>query len=75
MKIFTTSDCVNCDKAKQYLSSNSIDFEEINLNSDKKMAASLAEKTGYSMVPQIQIDDKFIIGFDQAKIAELLRDD
>ena len=73
VKIFTTPTCPHCVELKDYLNSKSINFEEIDLASDPKAAATLVQKTGYSAVPQIQIDDKFIVGFDRPKIEELLK--
>ena len=67
VKIFTALDCPNCDDLKQYLKAKSIDFEEINLSEDKNAAALIVQKTGFSVVPQIQIDEQFIVGFDQQK--------
>lgn len=75
VKIFTTQTCPYCDEAKKYLQSKSIDFEEIDLTTHQAAAASLVQKTGHTAVPQIQIDDKFIIGFDKNKIDETLKED
>ncbi len=74
VKIFTTQGCPYCHQAKDYLKSQSIDFEEVDLTSDQKAAAALVQQTGHTAVPQIQIDDQFIIGFDPKKIDELLKE-
>lgn len=74
VKIFTSAGCSHCVEAKNYLASQSIAFEEINLSTDIKAGKKLVKLTGHSVVPQIQIDDQFIIGFDRQKIGELLKE-
>jgi len=71
VKIYTTSDSAPCDELRKYLNSKSIDFTENNIGSGQA-AAALIKKTGYSVVPQIEIDGQIIVGFDRKKIDELL---
>lgn len=72
VKIFVAAECPQCDETEKYLKSRSVDFEEIDLTSNKQAAADLAAKTGYSVLPQIQIDGQFIVGFDRQKLDEML---
>lgn len=71
IKIFIADGCSQCDKLKNYLQEKSLNFEEVDLSQNQSQRELLIKQTGYSMVPQIQIDDKFIIGFDERKIDEL----
>lgn len=75
IKIFTTQTCPYCHQLKDYLKTESIGFEEVDLTSDQKAAAALVQETGHTSVPQIQVDDQFIIGFDRGKLDELLKED
>jgi len=75
VKVFTSAGCPHCDEVKSHLANQSIDFEEIDLTQNQKESALLVQKTGYTVVPQIQIGDKFVIGFDREKIEELLQED
>lgn len=72
VKIYTTSTCPYCFMAKDYLKEKGVEFEEVDLTEDPEEARKLIEKTGYSGVPQIQIGEEFVIGFDKDKIDQLL---
>ena len=74
VKVFTTAGCPHCGEAKNYLHQQSVAFEEVDITTDQKAAATLVAKTGYTVVPQIQIGDEFVIGFDRGEIDKLLKD-
>jgi glutaredoxin 3 len=58
---------------KEYLSENKIPFQEKNVAVDRDAAEEMIEKTKQLGVPVTIIDDKdIIIGFNQAKLDELL---
>ena len=70
--IYTTPSCMYCNMLKAYLDENEIDYETFDVSEDIEKAQYLAEKTGQMGVPVTEINGEFIIGFDQAKIAEML---
>ena len=72
VKVFSTPTCPWCSRAKEFLKENNIQFEDINVAEDHEQAKYMIAKTGQMGVPVIEIDDEFIIGFDEAKIRELL---
>lgn len=72
--IYTTSTCSYCDKAKEYLKSKEVNFTEVDLTENPEETQKLIKKTGYTAVPQLEIDGKIIVGFDQAKIHELIKE-
>ena len=72
VKVYTTPTCPYCTMAKEYLKENNVEFEEIDVTSDAKIAEELMAKTGQMAVPQIDIDGEFLIGFDKEKLAEKL---
>ena len=63
VKVYTTSFCPYCIRAKMLLKSLKQDFEEVKVVGDE--FAKLSEKTGSMTVPQIFIGDKFIGGCDE----------
>ena len=66
IKIYTTKYCGFCLRAKELLSKNSLDYEEIPLDDDPAQRQRLAdENNGYRTVPMIFIDDTFIGGFTE----------
>ena len=72
VKIYSTPTCPYCINAKEFFKKNKIEFEDIDVSSDEKAAKEMQEKSGGMSVPVIEIDDKIIIGFDEAKVSKLL---
>ena len=64
IKIYTTTYCGYCKKAKSLLQSKGIPFEEIDVTEDDAKREWLVKTTGRKTVPQIFIDEKPIGGFD-----------
>ena len=72
VKIYSTPTCMYCNMLKAYLDQHNKAYEDINVAENQEAAKYVAEKTGQLGVPVSEIDGQFIIGFDQAKIAEIL---
>ena len=72
VKIYSTPTCPWCKKVKEYLSSKSIDFEDVDVASDEGARNEMVEKSGQMGVPVLDIDGKIIVGFDQEAINEAL---
>lgn len=58
--------------AKEYFKSRSIQYEEHDVMQDIKKRDEMIAKTGQLGVPVIDIDGKFVIGFDRDKINSYL---
>ncbi len=71
VKMYTTSFCPYCYKAKDILDRLGIEFEEINIKGDPTMRDEIEELTGRRDVPQIFIDDQHI--GDDDDLAELMQ--
>jgi glutaredoxin 3 len=64
--IYTTRWCGYCRAAKSLLTERGLAFEEIPVDGDGATRARLArENDGYSTVPMIFFDGRFIGGYDQ----------
>ncbi|PIP14063.1 MAG: NrdH-redoxin [bacterium (Candidatus Stahlbacteria) CG23_combo_of_CG06-09_8_20_14_all_34_7] len=72
VKVYSTSSCPWCARAKQYLRSKNIPFADINVATDRNAAMEMVRKSGQQGVPVIDIDGNIIVGFDQARIDSLL---
>lgn len=72
VKVYTTKICPHCNHLKDFLKEHNIAFEEIDVGSDRKAAQELIKKTNAMAVPIIEINGKFIIGFDKKAISNLL---
>lgn len=60
-----------CGKVKEFLSQNKIEFAERNIAADETALAEL-EKLGYMTTPVVLIDAQVVVGFDRAKLENLL---
>lgn len=73
VKVYSTPVCPWCHRAKEFLKENKVEFEDINVAEEREAAQEMIDKTGQMGVPVIEIDGKFIIGFDEAKIRKALK--
>ncbi len=70
--IFTTPSCVYCKMTKEFFKKNSVAYEEKDVASDAAARDDMLARSGQLGVPVIDIDGKIVIGFDQARLKELL---
>lgn len=73
IKVYSTTACPWCYKLKDWLNEKGIKFEEIDVGVDHKAAQEMIKKSGEMGVPQIEIEGKMIVGFDQAAIEKELK--
>ena len=72
VKIFSTPACPYCVTLKEFLKEKKIEFEDVDVSRDDKAREEMIEKSGQMGVPVIDIDGQIVIGFDRAKIVQLL---
>lgn len=60
-----------CGKVKEFLSQNKIEYTERNIVADETTLVEL-EKLGFMTTPVTVIDDEVVVGFDRAKLENLL---
>ncbi|MEK7379156.1 MAG: glutaredoxin 3 [Candidatus Binatota bacterium] len=65
--IYTTTSCPYCTRAKAFLRSKNVDFEEIDVSRDKRLQEEIIRLSGRRTVPQIFINGKSVGGFDDIK--------
>ena len=82
IRVYTTTFCAYCIRAKMLLKERGLAYEEINVDGDDDKRAWLVERTGQRTVPQIFIGDESIGGFSELRaldrtgeLAEKLRVD
>lgn len=73
VKIYSTSWCAYCRTAKEYLSKLGVSFQEIDIEQDPSAAQYIMGKTHSAGVPQIEIGDQVILGFDRPRIDDALK--
>ncbi len=72
VKVFSTPTCPYCHMAKDYLKAKNVTFEDIDVTQNRDQAMAMVKKSGQMGVPQLWIDDEVVIGYDTAKIDQLL---
>ena len=70
--VYSTPTCSWCTRLKDYLKENKIKFRDIDVSKDQKAAEDMVKRSGQQGVPQSIIGGRLIIGFDKAKIDNLL---
>ena len=72
VSIYSTPTCVYCNAAKEFFKENNVQFDSFDVATDLEKRKEMIEKSGQMGVPVIFIDNELIVGFDKAKISELL---
>ncbi len=72
--IYSTITCPYCRRAKDYLNSKNIEFEEIDVSKDKGKLKEMIEKSGQMGVPVIEINGNIIVGFNKKEIDQHVRE-
>lgn len=72
IKLYSTNSCPWCTKAKDYLKSQDIDFEELNVQEDMLAREEMINKSHQMSVPVLDVNNKIIIGFDKSAIFDAI---
>ena len=70
--IYSTPSCTFCNLAKDFFKENDIAYTEHNVAEDEAKRAEMVEKSGQMGVPVIFIGEEMVIGFNEAKVKEIL---
>lgn len=70
--VYTTPTCPWCTRVKDYLRKNGVSFREVDVSRDLEAGRKLAARTGQRGVPQTDVDGRFVVGFDQQRLDQLL---
>ncbi|MEX0918877.1 MAG: Uxx-star family glutaredoxin-like (seleno)protein [Candidatus Paceibacterota bacterium] len=71
--IYTTPACQYCRAAKEFFDANEVSYEEYNVQEDLAKRQEMIEKSGQMGVPVIFVGEEMVIGFDEAKLTELIK--
>lgn len=72
VQIYSTPVCHYCQAAKSFFGENNVEYEDYNVAEDAEKRQEMIEMTGQMGVPVIRIGDDVVVGFDEAKVKELL---
>lgn len=72
VQIYSTPSCHFCHAAKDFFTANNVEFTDYDVAADVDKRQEMIEMTGQMGVPVIRIGDDVVVGFDEAKVKELL---
>ncbi len=72
VSIYTTETCGYCKMAKDFFHKNNVEFQEFDVGKDLAKRQEMIDKSGQMGVPVITVDNDLIVGFNKAKLQELL---
>jgi glutaredoxin 3 len=72
VKVYSTPTCPWCIKAKQFLDTNNIKYQDLDVANDKAAREEMLSTTHQMAVPTIFIDGKFVIGFNEKSLKDKL---
>ena len=70
--VYTTPTCGYCHQVKAFLSQKGVKYTEHDVSVDKVAAEEMVRKTGQMGVPVITVDNQVVVGFDRARLEQLL---
>lgn len=70
--IYSTPSCHFCHAAKEYFTEHNVAFTDHDVAADQEKRKEMVDMTGQMGVPVIRIGDDVVVGFDEAKVKELL---
>ncbi len=68
IKIYSTSWCPSCIKAKRFFEMKGWEYSEINVADKHEDREEVFKVSGQRTVPVIDVDGEIIVGFDKNKI-------
>lgn len=72
VKLYVTNTCPWCRKLESYLDRRGVRYTKLNVSTDVVAAHAMVRKSGQQGVPQAEIDGIMVVGFDKARIDQLL---
>jgi glutaredoxin 3 len=72
VEIYSTPTCHYCHLAKDWMNEKEVKYVDYDVTVNTEKAREVVEMTGQRGVPVIKIGNDVIIGFNQAKMEELL---
>lgn len=70
--IYSTPTCHYCKAAKAFFDENNVEYTTKDVTTNKEFADEMIAKSNQMGVPVIDIDGQITVGFDEAKLKELL---
>lgn len=72
VKVYSTPRCPWCQRAKDFLKEHGVEFEDIDVLSNKDIGRDIERRTGQQAIPVIDIGGELVVGFDRDRLIKLL---
>lgn len=72
LTVYTTKTCAYCPMVKKYLTMKNVQYKEVDVTEDVNVRQELQDKTGMFTVPVTSYGSDFVVGWNPAKLSELL---
>jgi glutaredoxin-like YruB-family protein len=72
VKIYTTPTCTYCKQAKAYMTRKGINYVEYDVTKDQQALQEMVKISGARAVPVIVACEQVMVGFDPARLEEML---
>ncbi len=69
--VFSTPTCGWCKRLKKFLKDHQIRYKEIDVSRDAMALRDMVQKSGQRGVPQMWINNRPIVGFDEEKLKKM----
>jgi glutaredoxin-like YruB-family protein len=72
IKIYSTPACTYCKMAKEFLTSQNVAYEDIDVSVDAAAREDMVEKSGQLGVPVFDIDGQIMVGYNQQLLSKVV---
>lgn len=72
--LYATHDCPTCERARAFFRERDVPFTEVEVTSEARIVRDLARMAGEVVVPTIVVGDDVQVGWDAARVAEMIDD-
>ncbi|MGM0366140.1 MAG: glutaredoxin family protein [Actinomycetota bacterium] len=72
--VYSTPACPYCRMVKDYLKEKHINFEDVDISSDRQKLDQMVKKSGQMGIPVIDFGKKIIVGFEKEEIDSAIKE-
>jgi glutaredoxin 3 len=70
--LYSARGCAECERARAFLRERGIEFADVEATEDARTLRELVNASGKAVVPTIVVGDDVLVGWDQARVEEML---
>lgn len=70
--VYSTPTSPYCKKVRKFLDEAGVFFQDFDVSTDKTARGEMVRKTGKMVVPVVEIDGSFVVGFTEGELREKL---